>query len=342
MNKRTWVLGASDPEMAVIESLLRECGEAVVHASIDGRRVHPGNAYQADWPEVGEGVVCLVECGFHSPAEDDLANYSDMIRFDHHKPGDIGYGVGPESFLSASSLGQVLAFLAENGLMPGPCGRLQDHGDFSPVPFWNGSAWVHDIAWSAGQWFTVKVARALVLCAAADHCLGAAYRGECPGVSPDALMQWRAASRAAFQGRPAAEVLADVDAARDILRAAGGEVLPWPIEGRVGDGSMSGRVRFAGRSLICGVGMCQSYPRRRRVRISRSWLRSRIGMVAKRWFSRWLRSNWSSGSLRGRLFRGWLICGVIRRGGSLVGIWCRLRHFTRVDSAFVPCCANSI
>lgn len=58
------------------------------------------------------------------------------------------------------------------------------------------------------------------LVAAADHCLGAAYRGQCPGVDPDALMAWRAASRAAFQRRSADEVLADVRAAMTVIEAA--------------------------------------------------------------------------------------------------------------------------
>lgn len=58
------------------------------------------------------------------------------------------------------------------------------------------------------------------LAAAADHCLAAAYRGECPGVDPDALMQWRARSRAQFQRRPQAAVLADVERACKALRAA--------------------------------------------------------------------------------------------------------------------------
>src|SRR5690606_4181877 len=30
-----------------------------------------------------------------------------------------------------------------------------------------------------------------VFAAAADHCLAAAYRGECPGIDPNALMRWR-------------------------------------------------------------------------------------------------------------------------------------------------------
>ncbi len=66
------------------------------------------------------------------------------------------------------------------------------------------------------------VPRDVMLIAAADHCLAAAYRGECPGVDPDALMRWRAESRAAFQRRPVEAVLADIAAATERLRAARG------------------------------------------------------------------------------------------------------------------------
>lgn len=56
--------------------------------------------------------------------------------------------------------------------------------------------------------------------AAADHNLTAAYRGEFPDVDPDKLMEWRLASRAAFQRRSVEEVSADVEIARDIVRIA--------------------------------------------------------------------------------------------------------------------------
>jgi hypothetical protein len=65
-----------------------------------------------------------------------------------------------------------------------------------------------------------ELADEILLAAAADHCLAAAYRGECPGVDPDRLMRWRAESRAKFQGRPVEAVLADVERAREALRAA--------------------------------------------------------------------------------------------------------------------------
>src|SRR5690606_22285652 len=53
------------------------------------------------------------------------------------------------------------------------------------------------------------IPQSYVFAAAADHCLAAAYRGECPGVDPDALMRWRVAVRAAHQGRPVDELLDD-------------------------------------------------------------------------------------------------------------------------------------
>src|SRR5690554_2014539 len=70
-SNRLWILGASDPEMAAIEGLLRECGERVVYAADErGVRVHPGNAYRiaplsGDLPWGGD--IYLVECDVASP-----------------------------------------------------------------------------------------------------------------------------------------------------------------------------------------------------------------------------------------------------------------------------------
>ena len=70
MNERLWILGAPDPEMVMIESLLRDAGETVVYATVDGERVHPGNAYRAIRPLYHHGpalplapaTTVLVEC----------------------------------------------------------------------------------------------------------------------------------------------------------------------------------------------------------------------------------------------------------------------------------------
>ena len=45
---RLFVLGASDPEMVAIETILRVCGEKISFACDENhKRVHPGNAYKA-------------------------------------------------------------------------------------------------------------------------------------------------------------------------------------------------------------------------------------------------------------------------------------------------------
>lgn len=200
--RRLVVLGAdSDSEMIQIERRLRAAGEIVAYATIQGSRVHPGNAYRATgwtffpWsPIVGEaffddgGQIVFVECfvAGSGPA------FERPTIIDHHRPGDPGYGRPPEEYWEASSLGQVCALL---GVQP--------------------------------------IKRELLI-AAADHCLEAAYRGRCPGVDPDELMRWRAESRAAFQKRPVEDVLADVEAARKRLRDAPtlprhrhGYPIPW-------------------------------------------------------------------------------------------------------------------
>lgn len=194
-NNRLWILGASDPEMASIERLLAECGESVAYAvGPDGERVHPGNAYRSvGFRPVGTNDLCtrdtrecyLVECSGDLPP--------DALSIDHHRPGDPGYGRPPEEYWGGSSIGQVYHALMDLGLA---------------VPYADSRGWV---AW---------VPTDLLMIAAADHCLEAAYRGRCPGVDPDALMRWRAETRAAFQGRTVEDVLADIEAARARLRDA--------------------------------------------------------------------------------------------------------------------------
>src|SRR5690606_38920003 len=109
---RIWVLGAPDPEMAAIESLLRECGERVEYALDDrGERVTPATAYRCPPLKVPAGsTVYAVECIATLP--------KGWARIDHHRPGDPGYGRPPAEFLSASSIGQVIAELARLGKLP--------------------------------------------------------------------------------------------------------------------------------------------------------------------------------------------------------------------------------
>ncbi len=71
--------------------------------------------------------------------------------------------------------------------------------------------------------------------AAADHCPTQAYRGECPGVSPDDLAQWRTASRAVRRGIEPSAMEVAIEQARDSLIRAEridfcGEQIAWVQE----------------------------------------------------------------------------------------------------------------
>lgn len=212
---RMWILGASDPEMSAVEALLSATGEKVAYATLLGQLVSPSGAYAADAisREFGERrPVVWVEC---APAEGGLL--AAMVRemaeegwafsaVDHHRTGDAGYGRGPAEFMAGSSIGQVVAELAKLDLLPGSWQRTpwMIPGQCAPG-VWNSpgtSPGCDDPFWWVGVGGAiVKTPDDLVLAAAADHCLSHAYRGRCPGVNPEQLMAWRAASRAAFQKR---------------------------------------------------------------------------------------------------------------------------------------------
>lgn len=235
---RLWILGAPDPEMEAIECLLRTCGEPVAYATVfrDGtrRRVRPAEAYASD-VAIGDDIRGLsvrayaVECRpavLYGAASDGIDWGRNVVTIDHHTPGDPGYGRPPAEFLPASALGQVIAELARLRILPWPRHRRTDY--YLPTGLLKygvpGAGWEVVLQEyngpEAGDYYAATVPPALVLCAAADHCLAAAYRGECPDVEPDALMQWRLASRAAFQRRAIADLLADVERGRDMIRTA--------------------------------------------------------------------------------------------------------------------------
>ena len=177
-----FVLGAADPEMNAMEELLARHGVPLLHAQVGGKRVHPANAYDA--PPPAAALDLLARGGSVWLIECVGNPPAGAQRIDHHFAGDTGYGQPPARFWSASSLGQTVAVLDQ--LLPKP----------------------------------VQVTQEMKWVAAADHCLGAAYAGLCPGVDPDALLQWHVASRAAFERRSAAAVLCDVVSTQRALHAA--------------------------------------------------------------------------------------------------------------------------
>lgn len=223
---RVWILGAPDPEMKAIEKILTTLGEDIRHATSNKRRVHPGSAYRADPIDDEElDEVIFVEC--------DAPTYhrSKVVVIDHHREGDPGYGSNPRYFLSASSIGQVVSHLAKKGLVPAwkssqynvspdevGIGDLLQTGDDDSWAVVTGGK--PNYPGEHVSFYARSIPEEIVLTAAADHCLRAAYAGECPKVTPEALGVWRAQSRATFQNRPVKDILADIEHTREILREA--------------------------------------------------------------------------------------------------------------------------
>lgn len=198
-----FILGAIDPEMSIIQSLLLEKGyEWSVALDHDGRRVHPGNANRSvgvgGWLPAGSKVV-FIECRVEGIEPD--------VVIDHHAPGDDGYGVEPERYLDGSSLGQLVKLLypRHNGVA---------YFDYSSRPV----AVVEVV--NGVEVRREAISELVLFAAAADHCIGAAYRGRCPGIDPEELGRWRAKWRAEFQKRSVEEVLADVEATTRALEQA--------------------------------------------------------------------------------------------------------------------------
>lgn len=101
-----YVLGALDPEMKAIETLLSDAGLSFGYAMKDGARCHAGNAYLADacTEEIDiDAEIIFIEC------EISLLTAHKVI--DHHRPGDFGYNMDPDHYWQGSSIGQLCEHL---------------------------------------------------------------------------------------------------------------------------------------------------------------------------------------------------------------------------------------
>lgn len=229
MEIKTYILGADDPEMSEIETLLRQAGQQVRYAvTEDGKRVNPLTAYSAaGFVAVlgGEIETAKPEQGFQTQFRDDVVFIECSVRgivpgrvVDHHRLGDPGYGRPPAEYWEASSIGQgcELLGLARPGRFCAGCEdvlRGSEQGDW-------------EYCQSCGR---THAREYLKFVAAADHCLAAAYAGQCPGVDPAKLEEFRikqlcSASRARNRGeaRTPEQVRASIERATVAIESA-----PW-------------------------------------------------------------------------------------------------------------------
>ena len=257
MNDLFFILGAPDPEMQAIEDLCKKYNVAYGYAMREGKRVHPGNAYQGD--NIAENDGCLFDdrcptglvrlqhdCGHTElvsegsegahdklccngwgeqklllvAVECNIPQVKDFIHLcDHHRPGDAGYQQPPTNFLPASSIGQVYALFAKYGVLDtGDAVVGQDmHVDDPAIYYDSYYGWVVRFV-CGGPAFYKPVPKNIILTAAADHCLGAAYKGECPGVDPEDLLRFRIHTRSDFQKISEEDLSRTIEATRQALR----------------------------------------------------------------------------------------------------------------------------
>lgn len=177
-----FVFGARDPEMREIAAVVKQHGYASVYAAQSGVAVLARTAYDAD------GVVHLSRSG---------------------RPTRTVLGTGRLLVFVECSLRHYGAHVRVDHHNPGDPGY-----DMPPERYLEGS--------SLGQvlrLFEREPDATQRLLAAADHCLTAAYQGQCPGVDPHELLFLRASWRARMSGRTLGNVVEGIlDAARKVER----------------------------------------------------------------------------------------------------------------------------
>ena len=178
----TFILGAQDPEMREIERMITRAGLTFLHAAREGVRCSPSNAYEAD-----SAVL-----------------------------------VGRDNYARrALLLPDAPIVTVECGLPKHRAAARVDHhhpGDpgyeKGPDEYLEGSSLGQVLAM-----LEMEPDETQRLLAAADHCLTAAYQGECPDIDPNELLFQRAAWRAKMSGRTLGDVIDGIlDAAGRVKR----------------------------------------------------------------------------------------------------------------------------
>jgi hypothetical protein len=165
-----FVLGAQDPEMREIAHILRRVQRRYVHAAKDRMRVSSRTAYDAD------GVVKLSRGG--------------------RAIGAVLPPRDPAAFVECTVRGHE------------PVLRVDHHHPGDPGYPMPAEQYLQGA--SIGQLlalFEMEATPTQRLLAAADHCLTAAYQGQCPGVDPMELLFLRASWRARMSGRSLVDVI---------------------------------------------------------------------------------------------------------------------------------------
>jgi hypothetical protein len=187
LGARAYVLGASDPEMTLIKDVLTRAQAPWTQAlCADGKAVSPTSAYGFPYA-LGAGsrldAVVFVECFPDEESKERILKDGIKIRtIDHHRPGDPGYGQPPLEYLWASSIGQVVRSLThDQRIMLGAYRRSKESiGDAEGRLRRTGApVTVCTPCDDHVDALPFELSQEIRFTAAADHCLGAAYAGDC-------------------------------------------------------------------------------------------------------------------------------------------------------------------
>ena len=180
-----FLLGAKDPEMDIIEVILKELNINYEYASVQGERCQAYNVYKADNSIADTEVVC-VEC-----MSDNVSGR--IILLDHHNQDDVGYNLKFDQYVEASSIGQVLRYLFLNkefsfklkNVLETDLGFSEDYsvGTF----FFQNDKWLIQ----GHNNFALVIPKEVLMIASSDHCLKDAYLGLCLGFSKEELLDHR-------------------------------------------------------------------------------------------------------------------------------------------------------
>lgn len=184
-NTMIFIHGAMDFEMeAILSELKKRSQHMVLSATYDGKPVNASNANQAN-----------------GPTWDTILDEAKRTGFDNDDIDIV--------FIECRVYGLDADYVCDH----------HNFGDYGfgkpPKDYWKAS--------SIGQvWGLIgkQPTETDLLVAAADHCLGAAYRGECPDVDPDKLARMRAEVRAKFQNRNTNDVMNDINTSTQELKNA--------------------------------------------------------------------------------------------------------------------------
>jgi hypothetical protein len=172
LDKHYFILGSEDLEMYTIRNYLNRLDLRYFAALNENFKRCSGGYSNSIFPihkhpDLADMIPIFVECcpkgGYPENA----------VIIDHHTPGSFGYDLGPDKFVEASSLGQVLAIV-----------------NYDDGPQFDGTNWIYK-----GE----KLNQDWVLTMAYDHCLPRALNNECPGVTASAVFDFRNFKRAQYR-----------------------------------------------------------------------------------------------------------------------------------------------